>query len=126
MTDAATISSAATSTTTFAVERSNGHDGKQPLKLITKIPLGFDRRELRIETGKASRGGIAVDARVVQLSECGRMHTHAYGLGAGGDFSKVIEVRPVRGTEKALLDLHMHGLAKLDEVKGAAMAHYQR
>lgn len=124
MTDAATISPAATSTTTFAVERSNGHDGKQPLKFITKIPLGFDRRELRIETGKASRGGIEVDARVVQLSECGRTHSHAYGR--GGDYSKVIGARAARGTEKALLDLHMHGLAMLDQVKAAALAHYQR
>lgn len=121
---AATVTPAAATPTTveYVVERGQGHDGKGPLELTTKIPLGRDRRELRICTVKRSLGGIAADARVVQISECGRFASYASGL--RGDFQTIVERRQVRGTEKALLDLHMTALAKAEELLASARSYY--
>lgn len=95
------------------------------LSATTCIPLGFDNRELRIQTRKHSiHGGIYCNAFVVTITPMG--YSHAIGLGAGGDFSKTLDQdRSARATEKAIRAMHQRCLvagayAVLDE----AIRHY--
>lgn len=93
-------------------------------RALSVLPLGFDRRELRIETRKHSfRGGVYCSATVVQVSEDGRSYTHAMSYGAAGDFSKTLaHEKAARATEKAIGTMHERCLtagvyALLDEAK---------
>ena len=92
----------------------------------TVVPLGADRRELRIDTRKGFRG-LRTSATVVQVSEDGRSFTHAMGLGTGlGDFSRTLRQQDpkVRATEKAIRSLHADALTEIDATLAAARAHY--
>lgn len=91
----------------------------------TCIPLGFERRELRIKTRKAYRGGVQCSAMVVQVSVDRRSYTYAMGLGGGGDFSIDIAREPkARTTEKTVRAMHAAGLLRVDEILARARAHY--
>lgn len=97
------------------------------LKAETRMPLDNERRELRITTDKALRGGIESDARVVQVSEDGKSYQHAFSmLGDGsGDWSRTILTdRTKRATLKALETMHAEALAGIDAILEEARAYY--
>lgn len=97
------------------------------LQAQTCIPLGTDRRELRITTDKAYRGGIECEASVVQMSEDGRSYTHAFAMSSHGkgDFRKTLATdRTKRATEKALATMHAAALAGADAVLQEARDFY--
>lgn len=103
---------------------SRGHDGRQPISAKTKFELGFDRRQLIIETGR-SRPGLVAKAYVVQVSEDGHIETRAFGIGRCGDFSlKIAERAGARATEKAVRELHQEALGCAAQMKAAALTHY--
>lgn len=97
------------------------------LQAQTRIPLGSDRRELRITTDKGYRGGLDCDARVVQVSEDGCSYQHAFGLArdGSGDFSKNLATdRTKRATAKAIETMHRECLALAPAVLDEARAYY--
>lgn len=117
------------STTALQITLGRGNSGKGPLEAVTKIPLGFDRRELQITTSKRSFSpGISCDARVVQISEDGHFASFAMGLGSrGGDFSrKLAQAETARATEKNIMALHQEGIGSLDQVIVEATSHYTK
>ena len=93
----------------------------------TVIPMGADRRELRIDTRKGFRG-LRTSATVVQVSEDGRSHTHAMGLGSRmtGDYSERIEEcdRSVRATEKTIRAMHERARLQADAILARARDWY--
>ena len=91
----------------------------------TVIPLGTDRRELRIDTRKGFRG-LRTSATVVQVNEDGRSYTHAIGARMTGDFSERIEEcnRSVRATEKTIRAMHERARLQADEIMTRARAWY--
>jgi hypothetical protein len=98
----------------YTTKVSRDHSGK--LSAETIIPLGSDRRELRIYTYKGNRG-LTCNASVFQVSEDGRSFNHAIGFGLCGDFSTTLGVDAnARGTEKAICALHAKCLAEKGEV----------
>lgn len=88
---------------------------------LTKVDLGFDRRVLRVETGKATRG-IACSASVVQMSPDGR----TFSCVLFQDYRKTL-VRDVnaRATAKAVRTMHDAGLALLDTVIAEVREQYK-
>jgi hypothetical protein len=92
----------------------------------TTIPLGFDRRELRISTYKHPfDGGLQTVARVVQVSEDGRSYSHAFGLAGGGDFNvKLKRDKGLRCTEKNVRAMHAEALSLADATLASALMHY--
>lgn len=117
------------STTSHQVTLSRGNSGSGPLEAVTKIPLGFDRRELHITTSKRSfRPGISCHARVVQISPDGHFASFAMGLGSrGGDFSRQLaQAENARATEKNILALHEEGIGTLEQVIVEATSHYAK
>lgn len=103
------------------------HEGK--LVAETRIELGFDRRELRIDTQKNHNhygGGVKTGATVVQVSEDGMSYTHVFGLAGDGDWSRtLIHDKTARGTEKTITAQHSTALIDLEAIKAAAVAHYR-
>lgn len=96
--------------------------GKGPLRAETHIPLGFDRRELRISTGKSSRGGLSCTANVVQVDEDGRTIRFV----VFGDYSKQLaRDNAMRCTEKNLLAMHSSALSYIDGVIAEVRAFYK-
>jgi len=109
-----------------SIKLSRGHDGNGPLTAKSIIDLGFDRRELAIET-KRSTQGLQSEAYVQQRSADGLFVSRAYGIAGRGDFSAVIAQREgARATEKALGALHDQALGRLDFVMERALRHYGR
>lgn len=109
--------------TAHTIELTRDRAGK--LSARTCIPLGTERRELRITTSKDYRHGVSTDARVVQLSHDGMSWTHAIGLAGRGDFSKKLWHDPsARATEKRLRDMHAASLADVDALVAEAPEHY--
>lgn len=96
------------------------------LQAETALPLGRDRRELRITTRKNTvRKSLETRAIVVQVSEDGLTFSHAIGFGSGGDFSQRLAEAPgARTTEKALRNQHSSALALAQGTLAAACAHY--
>lgn len=76
-------------------------------------------RVLRIETGKASRGGIYTTATVI-LERDGMM-TWAIG----SDYHKRLAQSPARCTERSVSDLHNEALKLADAVIAEARAYYE-
>lgn len=95
------------------------------LRARSVVALGFDRRELHIETRKGGRG-VSCDASVMQRTEDGRGLTHAFAFGGeGDDFRRTLASDPkARATEKALATMHAAALVNLADVVAAACAHY--
>lgn len=102
-----------------------GKDRNGITRALTSIPLGFENRELRIETRKHSiYGGVYCSATVVTITPYG--FSHAIGLGRGGDYSKTIEhSRDQRATERAIAGMHAKCMAGADQILAAAVAHYK-
>lgn len=72
---------------------------------ITRVDMGREvRAELTVETDKGYRGGIESDARVSWVGNGFR--THAFGLGAGGDFTKKFLLTPGICTQKKIDTQH--------------------
>lgn len=96
------------------------------LRRVTRVPLGFDRRELRIETRRSIwRKTLETSATVVQVHEDGNGYTHALGLGTGcGDFSARVAESAARATEAAIV--RQHDSVDIAGVLARALAHYQR
>lgn len=102
-------------------------DDQGSLFAETCIPLGFERRELRIKTRKAYRGGVQSSAMVVQVSVDQRSFTHVMGFGGGGDFSVELARDPkARTTEKTVRALHAAALLGVDDVLAKARVHYSK
>lgn len=109
---------------TYQTTLSRGFHDKA-LRAKTIIVLGFDRRELHIETSKAVRGGIESDATVYQRTEDGMGLQHAFGLAGGGDYSARLRHDPTgRATEKALRTMHEAALMQADEQVRKVRAFY--
>jgi hypothetical protein len=109
-----------------SIKLSRGHDGKGPLTAKSIIDLGFDRRELVIETGRSTKG-LQSEAYVQQRSADGLFVSRAFGIAGRGDFSAVVAQREgARATEKALRALHEQALDSLDFVLERALRHYGR
>jgi hypothetical protein len=95
----------------------------------TVIPLGFDRRELRVETRKHSfRPFIETSASVVQVSEDGRSYTHRFGMSRVPnpetcDYRKTVTSVQGRATEKALAA--QHDVVDFGALKAEAIAFYK-
>lgn len=101
----------------YVMQVKRGRDG---LEAETRVPLGFDRRELRITTGKGSRG-VYTGCQVVQVA--------ADGLGFSflmyGDFGKVLnQDKAARATEKTIRTMHASALVGVDAVVADVMAFY--
>lgn len=97
-----------------------GRNMRNELKAKSAIPLGIERRELRIETQKRSRG-LSAHASVVQVSADGLSFTWA----PFSDFSESVEADPsARCTEKAIRAMHERALAKLPALIARAAKHY--
>jgi hypothetical protein len=93
------------------------------IKASTCLPLNIDRRELRIETCKSVRRGVACTAMVVQLAEDGL----GYSYVLFGDYHKRLIHEPAaRATEKTVSTIHARGLVDVDAVFAEALAFYTR
>lgn len=105
----------------FKIDR-HPRDG---LRARTVIVLGFDRRELHIETSKASRG-VSCRASVYQKTEDGQGLVHAFAFGGqGDDFRRDLSRDPAaRATEKTLTTMHAAALAGLPALLASVHAHY--
>jgi len=79
-------------------------------------------RVLRLYTGKASRGGIWSHAQVIHKTEHG--HTHLYGFGGPGDWSKNLSTIPGRVTENAIKEAHAKALEQFPDLLAAALDWY--
>ena len=101
---------------------SRDRDGK--LQAETRIPLGFENRELRIETSKHYSGGTATTAKVVEVTESGFRFAIGIGGSGKGDYSKTIAHERCRATEKAIERLHHKALAQQYAIEAEARAHY--
>lgn len=98
-------------------------DRDNALRASTVIPLGFDRREMRITTTKSIRGGIRSNANVVQVAEDGRSYSYAMF----GDFSTQLEAdKGMRCTEKNVLAMHSRALEGIADVLATARAFYKQ
>jgi len=86
------------------------------LSANTVVPLGVDRRELRIETYKTCNGRVKCNANVVTVEEHGYSHRMSFAGDRSGDYSKVLAVEAVRATEKNLRAVHAAGMEKFDAV----------
>lgn len=92
----------------------------------TVIPLGFDRRELRITTSKHPwNPTIDTQARVVQVSEDSRSYSHVIGVAGTGDFSVKLRSNPLRATEKNIRVQHEEALKSVETLFAQALAHYR-
>lgn len=79
--------------------------------------------KLSISTSKRSRG-LSSFASVAFHGEDG-FTLHAMGLGTGlGDYGKTVALSGARATEKAVRDLHVSTLARVEEIIEEARAHY--
>jgi hypothetical protein len=86
----------------------------------TRVPLGFDNRELRISTGKRSRG-LSCFASVVQLADEGA----TFSFRIPGDYNVVLAADPAaRCTSSAVKKMHDSALARIGDWVAAAKAHY--
>lgn len=98
----------------------NLHGGQ---RAETMIPLGFDRRELKITTQKRGSGGISTHASVVQIGEDGLSFTHVMCT----DYSQTIaHDRTARATSAAIERMHVGALAGIAETIEAARKHYRK
>lgn len=90
----------------------------------TKVPLGFERRELRIQTRKnTARGGVDSVAMVVQLNEDDAGFTFAFGR--GGDFFQTLQHEPkARCTETTVRRMHNLAISNLAGLIESARTHY--
>lgn len=105
----------------YTVTYSRDRDGKAQAETV--IPLGFDRRELRITTRKSFRPGIQSQAQVVQVSEDGKSHSFAMFA----DYNtRLEEDRMARCTEKTIAAMHARALEGIEDVLTAARAHYEK
>ncbi len=66
------------------------------------------QRIVRLTTIKGNRGQISSRAACYTVSDWSE--THAFGLGAGGDYSKQVATIAGRGTEKAIATAHAAAL----------------
>lgn len=98
-------------------------DSRGKLSALTEERLDQDRRALRLETWKTTRG-IQSTAMGIQYSEDGTMYQHAVGLAGGGDYWKRVAVVPGRATEKAIRAAHERALESLPSLLNEARAHY--
>jgi hypothetical protein len=97
------------------------------LSAMTVVPLGFDRRELRVETSKSYNGGVDCSATCVQVDANGFGYSLRLGLGGDGDYSKrLVVARGMRATEKNIRAVHAQALAQLDQVLAEVNAKYTR
>lgn len=86
----------------------------------TSIPLGVDRRELRITTNKFTRG-LWCQANVVQLAEDGR----GFSFVLHQDYSKVLAKDPAaRATKNNICAMHARALANIEPVLVEVRAQY--
>jgi hypothetical protein len=94
------------------------------LQAETRIPLGFDNKELRITTSKWGGGKVTARASVVTITDVG--YTFAIGIfGSGkGDYSKTVAWEQTRATEKAIRRVHAQALAQAYGIEAEARAHY--
>lgn len=90
------------------------------LEAETRIPLGFDRRELRITTSKGSRG-VYTGALVVQVTDRG------FTFVLCQDYRKTLaQDKAARATEKTIRTMHAAVLANVDAVVAEAKAFYDK
>jgi hypothetical protein len=109
-----------------SIKLSRGHDGKGPLTATSIIDLGFDRRELAIETSRSTQG-LQSKAYGQQRSGDGLFVSRVSGNTGRADFIAVVAQREdARATEKALRALHEQALDSLDFVLERALRHYGR
>ena len=90
------------------------------LNAETIIPMGFDRRELRVSTRKSSRGGLHSSAQCVQVDPDG----NAYRFIVFGDFNASLGSMPGRCTEKNIRAQHAAALAGIEPVLDKCRAFY--
>lgn len=103
----------------FTMER----DRNGKLRAKTTIVLGFDSRELHVETSKSYRGGVSCEATVFKVTE--NCMQHAMGLGRGGDFSRTLARNPdARATEKTIRTMHVGAMAGIDAIVAEATTYY--
>jgi hypothetical protein len=107
--------------TAYTLDRNN----RGELRARTVITLGFDSRELHIETRKGSRGGVECSAAVFRRTADGLGLEHAFGR--GGDFRRTLKHAPnARATERTLRTVHEECTADARGVTWAALEHYGR
>lgn len=102
-----------------------GRNMRGELRARSVVPLGFDSRELHIETSK-SAPGVSTGAAVHQRTAdgVGLSHVFAFG-GEGDDFRRTVSRDPkARATEKTLTTMHAAALVDLAALVAAACAHY--
>lgn len=85
-----------------------------------EMPELGENRALRVETRRDSMGNLCTNFTVGKRE--GGFFPVAYGR--GGDFEEVERFPPVRATEKAVNRQHAEQLARVDQVKPRAAAHY--
>lgn len=103
-----------------------GRNIRGDLRARSVYPLGFDRRELHVETSKSSPG-LSCRATVFRVTDDGRVLEHAFGLGrpGSGDYRATLaQDRTGRATEKAVRTMHERCTAELAATLAAACAHY--
>ena len=89
-------------------------NARNELRAESVVPLGFDRRELRISTHKTYRG-LACGATVVQVAEDGRTFTHVLLR----DFSRQLVCNPkARATETNIRVMHERCAAEWGDASG--------
>ena len=101
-----------------------GKDRNGTTRALSVALLGFDNRQLRIETRKHGiYGGVYCNACVVTLNATG--YSHAIGVGRGGDFSKtLLHERGARATVQAIERMHRECMANAAAVLAEAIAYY--
>jgi hypothetical protein len=93
-------------------------DYRGALRAETMIPLGVDRRELRITTSKGQRG-LSCHASVVQVSEDGQ----CFSFAMFSDYSKRLACdHNARATEKTVRAMHAAALAEIPAVLAECIA----
>jgi hypothetical protein len=104
------------------METTYGRDRDGKPRAETRIPLGFDNRELHITTCKHPwKPQIDTDAYVYVVTPSSKVH--AFG-GAGADFGVTVECEKKRATEAAIRAQHERILVNVDVWVAAARAHY--
>lgn len=92
-----------------------GHSG---WKAETTVDLGADSRVLRVSTYKSAAGGLFTYATVHKAEGRGLVHMPF------SDFVRRVSVAGARCTEKNVRELHQDALARIDSIRGDAIAHY--
>jgi hypothetical protein len=77
------------------------------------------KRELRIDTFKASQGGLVCFAQVVEVGDDGTVSFVVFQ-----DLSARLATAKARATEKAIIACHLEGTANVGSLKGRIESQY--